>query len=124
MHITRVLTTLLVGGLVLGLAVPAQAQLAQQGTYSGAVQWSSSGKTYDLEKGHVFFTGEFTGTFVNSAGEGFLHNAAVVCPGVNDVSLHTKKGRARGYCLVTDSAGNRAYLAWQCEGDTVRCLGT
>ena len=45
-------------------------------------------------------------------------------PCVNDLDMNNKKAKAAGYCIITDATGDQAYLAWNCEGDTVNCKGT
>ena len=44
------------------------------------------------------------------------------CPAFYDIDMNNKKGRAGGYCIVSDSAGNQAYINWSCEGDGIHCL--
>src|SRR5262249_46212729 len=58
---------------VLGLGGHAEAQLAKQGTYTSHFGWYAMGKTYELEKGHTLFQGEYSGTNFNDAGTGFRH---------------------------------------------------
>jgi hypothetical protein len=47
----------------------------------------------------------------------------VKCPAFYDIDMNNKKGRAGGYCIVSDSAGNQAYINWSCEGDGIHCAG-
>jgi hypothetical protein len=90
--------------LVLWCEASAGAQLAKQGTYSGHFGWYAVGKTVELEPGHEFFLGEYSGTFLNDAGPGFLHGTSWVCPGVND---RTPGGRAGAWLLHRDGRGRR-----------------
>ena len=94
-----------------------QRQLAKQGEYTGRFGWYSVGKTFEIEKDHVFFTGEFSGAFFNDAGKGFLHQTSVICPGINDVRKDISLD-ARGYCIVTDRDGDKAFLVWQATNPT------
>jgi hypothetical protein len=51
---------------------------------TGLFGWFGVGKAYQIEKGHTYWVGEFSGTFVNDKGEGSALNlAGVKCPGVN-----------------------------------------
>jgi hypothetical protein len=97
-----------------GMSAPA-ADLPKSGKYSGKFGWYSVGKAFEIEKDHVFWAGEFSGAFFNDGGGGFFHNAAVQCPGMNDI---TPDGNAfaHGYCIVTDKDGDKAYLSWKCKG--------
>ena len=82
------------------------------------------GKASELEKGHLYWVGEFGGVFFNDKGKDSLFDhAGVKCPAFNDLDLNNKKGKAGGYCIISDATGDQAYLTWKCEGDTVVCSG-
>ncbi len=112
-----VLTTLAV---LCCLGVRAESQLARRGTYSVHYWWQASGKWYAIEKDHTFWVGESSGTIFNDSGEGFLHRASAVCPGVRDVFKEFVN--AHGYCVITDEDDDKAMLAWRCKGEG-RCVG-
>jgi len=97
---------------VLVFGAHAEAQLPKQGTYTSHFGWYATGKTFELEKGHILFQGEFNGTNFNDAGHGFLHKTSVVCPGVNDV-INGASRASQGYCVVTDQDGDKAFLTWK-----------
>ena len=108
----------------LGLAICGTAH-AEDWKVTGSFGWFAVGKAYQIEKGHVYFVGEFSGTFFNDKGKDSLFDkAGVKCPAFNDLDLNNKKGKAGGYCTLNDAAGEQAYLTWKCEGDTVHCTGT
>ena len=111
--------------LLLGCGLPSVA-IASDWTAIGQFGWFGVGKAQQLEKGHLFWVGEFSGTFFNDKGAGSLfHLASVRCPGWNDLDLNKKKGRAAGTCVISESGGNdQAYVTWQCEGGTEVCHGT
>ena len=91
-----------------------EAQLAKQGTYGARFYYQLHETMYTLENDHYFLVGELRGTFFNDAGEGFLHRASAVCPGVRDIV----KGMAevQRYCVVTDEDDDRAWLVYKCKG--------
>jgi hypothetical protein len=90
----------------------------------GSFGWLAVGKAYQIEKGHIYFVGEFSGTFFNDKGKDSLFDkAGVKCPAFNDLDLNNKKGKAAGYCTISDANGDQAYVSWKCEGDTVHCSG-
>ena len=97
---------------VLGLEAHAESQLAKQGKYTSHFGWYAIGKTSELEKGHTLFQGEFNSTNFNDAGQGFIHKASVVCPGVNDMIDGVSRA-SQGYCIVTDQDGDKAFLVWK-----------
>jgi hypothetical protein len=92
---------------------------------TGMFGWLGVGTAYEIEKDHIYWVGEFSGTFFNDKGDGaLLHQAAVKCPGYNDVHGTQKKNKAAGYCVLTDRDGDHAYVTWGCDGDTQQCKGT
>ena len=106
----------------LGSGSPAN---AQDWKAIGAFGWFAVGKAYEIEKGHIYWQGEFSGTFFNDKGKGSLfHTAAVRCPAYNDIDTVNKKNVYAGYCIITDLDGDQAYLKWQGGGDTKIGPGT
>jgi len=101
-------------------AVRAESELPKRGTYDAHLWWQASGKWFEVEKEHLFWVGEFNGTFFNDAGRGFFHRASAVCPGVRDVVK--RFANAHGYCVITDEDGDNATLVWKCRG-IERCEG-
>jgi hypothetical protein len=90
----------------------------------GQFGYFGTGKAHELEKGHVFWVGEFSGTFFSDKKDGLFDHAGVRCPGYNDLDMNHKKSHAGGYCVVTGAAGDEVYSAWKCERDTNGCNGT
>jgi hypothetical protein len=85
----------------------------------------SVGKAYEIEKGHFYWVGEFSGTFFSDKGEkGLFDHAGVKCPAWDDNDINNKKAKAGGYCIVTDLDGDQAYLTWQAVGTPSRLPGT
>ena len=92
---------------------------------TGQFGWFGVGKAFQIEKGHVYWLGEFTGTFFNDKGKGSLFDqAGVKCPANFDFDINNKKAKAGGYCVISDTSGDQAYLSWQNEGDGVTGPGT
>ena len=108
--------------LTLGFASTAGAQIAKSGTYSGWFGWHSVGTLTDLGGGVLQWHGEFDGALRNEAGSGFMHNAAVICPGAT--LIVAGHAHFRGNCIVTDQDGDRATLVWMCDAKVgERCDG-
>jgi len=119
---TRIPTHTIAAALVLVTGTLAH---AEDWNESGIFSWLAVGKAQQLEEGHSYWLGEFSGTFINDKGKGSrLHETGWKCPGFNDLNLNDKKGKAAGHCIVADPGGDEAYVAWQCEGDTEVCNGT
>jgi len=97
---------------------------AEDWKMTGDFGWFGVGKAQQLEKGHIYWLGEFSGAFSNDKGKGSLFDGAGWrCPGFNDLDFNNKKGKAAGYCIIADPSGDQAYGSWQCTGDTQICNG-
>jgi hypothetical protein len=104
---------LLICVLAVGLVVNgAQADLPKQGKYRGMFGARAAGTVHELDKGHVFFVGGFSGVFFNDNANGFMDQSAVECPGVNDIVNGVAIANG-GYCIVTDRDGDKAFLVWK-----------
>ena len=58
----------------------------------GQFGWFGVGKAYQIEKGHVYWVGEFTGTFFNDKGkDGLFDRDGVKCPAYFDFDINNKK---------------------------------
>lgn len=113
------------GASVLLAALCSTAASAEDWMVKGQFGWLGVGKAYELEKGHYFWVGEFSGTFFNDKGPGSLfHNAGMRCPASNDLDFNRGRSHASGWCIVTDAAGDQAYLSWQNDGDGHSAPGT
>ena len=98
--------------LVFAVGVTAEAQLPKQGRFRGNFGVQAVGTANQLDEGHVFFVGAFSGVFFNDVANGFIDKSSVVCPGVNDIVNGTSIGN-HGYCIVTDKDGDKAFLVWK-----------
>ena len=99
---------------VFALSAPLQAEDLK---VTGEFGWFGVGKAHEIEKGHFYWVGEFSGTFFNDKGEGSpLHRAGVKCPAWFDADFNNKKSKAGGYCIMTDLDGDQVYATWQNAG--------
>ena len=85
----RSLKVLLVAACLSAAAMsqPQAADLPKQGKFAAKFGWYAVGKVFELEKDHIFWVGEFSGTVFNDSGSGFMHMVSMVCPGSNDIHL-------------------------------------
>ena len=97
---------------VLAVGMTAEAQLAKQGKYRGMFGARGVGTLHEIEKGHVFFVGAFSGVFFNDVANGFIDKSSVECPGVNDI-VNGLSMANHGYCIITDKDGDKAFLVWK-----------
>jgi hypothetical protein len=98
--------------LVFAVGVTAEAQLPKHGSFRGNFGVRAVGTVNEMEKGHVFFVGAFSGVFFNDVANGFMDKSSVECPGVNDI-VNGLSIANHGYCIVTDKDGDKAFLVWK-----------
>jgi hypothetical protein len=102
--------------LVLALAPSVHAQDWKPVGHFG---WFGVGKAHQVEEGHFYWVGEFSGTFFSDKGKsGLFHLAGVKCPAWYDLDLNKGTTAAGGYCIVTDIEGDQAYMTWDNAGTT------
>lgn len=112
---TRRLLTAAAIACTFALPLPAGAQ--QVGKVTGHFGWFGVGKAHQVEEGHFYWVGEFSGTFFNDKGEGSpFHLAGVKCPAYFDADFNNNKAQAGGYCVITELNGDQAYLSWRNAG--------
>jgi hypothetical protein len=65
-------------GTAVSFSLPVQ---AEDWKVTGEFGWFGVGKAHEMEKGHFYWVGEFSGTFFNDKGKGSpMHRAGVKCP--------------------------------------------
>ena len=109
--------------LVLGLAAPAEAQLAKSGKFTAQFNWHFQGTNNELGEKYSSAFGQAWGVVNNSAGSGFLHNAGSRCASLNVA----KEGKANdaGGCVLWDADGDAVVLDYSCASDSDGwCKGT
>ena len=87
---------------------------AQNWKAVGHFGWFGVGKAHQIEEGHFYWVGEFSGTFFSDEGaSGLFHLAGVKCPAYYDLDLNKDRAKAGGYCIITDVDGDQAYVTWK-----------
>src|SRR5690349_16734797 len=105
MKSTRLLLS--IAALAIGL-IPSGETRAEDWKPVGQAGFQGVGKAYEIEKGHLYWVGEYAGTFFNDKGEKSLFDhAGVKCPAWDDSDLNNKKGKGGGYCVLTDPEGDK-----------------
>jgi len=108
---------------ILLLAIP-PAYAAKQDTVQAIIPWEGEGRVFQADTNTIMFLGSLKGVMYieNSAGE--MHEALVVCPIVQEISLETGATNASGRCEIIVSADSVAYAKLSCVGKSGRCAGT
>jgi hypothetical protein len=112
MNPKALLKVLAVLALVLVVGATADAQLSKHGHWRGMFGARTTGTTYQIEKGHIFFVGDISGVFFNDVANGFLDKSSVDCPGVIDI-VNGLSIANHGYCIVTDKDGDKVFYVWK-----------
>lgn len=86
---------------------------------AGTFTWLADGSVTALEKDHYYWVGKFSGLLLIADETNPLNNAAITCPGDNDLG-HS----AGGYCVATDSAGDSVFMTWESNGGVPISLGS
>jgi len=122
MSLRRMLPVMVSG---LALSVCSGGASAQDWKAVGDFGWLGVGKMQQIEKGHFYWVGEFSGAFFSDKGAGGLfHKAGVKCPAFYDVDMNAGKHTSGGYCVIADGDGDQAYLSWANKGDGRNGTGT
>lgn len=105
MDLSRILYIAIVAG---SLCLTPQAQAAEW-KGDGYFGWLGNGATLELEPGHFYFAGKFTGTVHYDDKNSPLQNTGMQCAGDSD-----KGGIGAGYCVQTDRDGDKIFSKWDC----------
>jgi len=103
MKSTRLLLS--ISALATGLILSGETR-AEDWKIVGQAGYLGVGKAYEIEKGHVYWVGEYAGIFFNDKGEKSLFDhAGVKCPAWGDIDFNSKKLKEGGVCVLTDLDG-------------------
>jgi len=99
----------------------------EERTVKAVASWLGQGRFVPTGEGTLlFFAGSFSGTMFVDDGEGALHAAKMVCPGVLEVDINGGRQRGEGRCVmfaVRDTT-SEIYARWSCAGvHQVECRG-
>ncbi len=108
--------------LLLSMLLPVHA--AEKDTVQAIIPWEASGRVFQVDTGTMLFLGAFTGVMYIESSEGEMHEAFVMCPIMQKVSLETSNSEAVGHCEISASPENVAYAELICDGEVGSCNGT
>jgi hypothetical protein len=112
---------LIVSTCLVTLCTVAKAEEKPVGTFG----WLAVGKAIPMEEGHIYWVGEFSGTFTSDKAKGPFDGSGWKCPGTNDINMTKNTSTAQGACVVAEPGGNdRAFVTWKCHGEAALCNGT
>ena len=103
--------------LLLSMLLPVHA--AEKDTVQAIIPWEASGRVFQVDTDTMLFLGAFTGVMYIESSEVEMHEAFVMCPIMQKVSLETSNSEAVGHCEISASPENVAYAELIC--DVMRC---
>ena len=97
---------------------------AEQDTVQAIIPWEASGRVFQVDTSTMMFLGAFTGVMYIESSQGEMHEAFVMCPIVQKLSLKTSSSEAVGHCEISASPDDVAYAELTCNGEVGSCEGT
>jgi hypothetical protein len=97
---------------------------AEQDTVQAIIPWEASGRVFQVDTDTMMFLGAFTGVMYIESSQGEMHEAFVMCPIVQKLSLKTSNSEAIGHCEISASPEDVAYAELTCIGEVGSCDGT
>ena len=82
----------------------------------GQVGYLGTGKAYEISKDHLYWVGQFAGTFFSDKEKGLLDRAGILCPAWQEIDIANKKTTFAGQCTLSDLDGDKAYLTFKGTG--------
>jgi len=97
---------------------------AEQDTVQAIIPWDAAGRVFQVDTKTMMFLGAFTGVMYIESSRGEMHEAFVMCPIIQKISLEMDNSEAVGHCEISASADNVAYAELTCKGEVGSCNGT
>jgi len=108
--------------ILLSILLPIRA--AENDTVQAIIPWEASGRVFQVDTSTMLFLGAFTGVMYIESSQGEMHEAFVMCPIMQKVSLETSNSEVVGHCEISASPENVAYAQLTCDGEVGSCNGT
>ena len=106
-----------------GLAVSSGGMAAEEGTVTVMSPWEGSGEVFQVAPDKLLVLSRYTGIMYIEDKEGALDTAVMLCPGVDEINVETKKTKGRGHCIISDGEDDLVFSEWTCVGVLGGCEG-
>jgi hypothetical protein len=97
---------------------------AEQDTLHAIIPWEGEGRVFQVDTSTIMFLGALKGIMYVESSRGEIHEAFVMCPIMQKLSLETGRTDATGHCEITASSEDVAYADLSCNGEVGACEGT
>ncbi|MFZ9048683.1 MAG: hypothetical protein ACO20Y_07825 [Poseidonia sp.] len=108
----------------LSLSAVSPVYAAEQDTLQVIIPWEAEGRVFQVDTSTIMFLGAVKGVMYVESSRGEMHEAFVMCPLVQKLSLETATTEGVAHCEITASSENVAYAEITCGGEVGNCNGT
>ena len=119
----RVKLIYLVSAVVLLLLNLSPVYSAEQDTLQAIIPWEAEGRVFTVDTSTIMFLGAVKGVMYIESSRGEMHEAFVMCPLIQKLTLETGKTEAVAHCEITASPEDVAYAEMSCSGEVGNCQG-
>jgi len=119
----RVKRNFLVSAVVLLLLNLSPVYSAEQDTLQAIIPWEAEGRVFTVDTSTIMFLGAVKGVMYIESSRGEMHEAFVMCPLIQKLTLETGKTEAVAHCEITASPEDVAYAEMSCSGEVGNCQG-
>ena len=109
--------------LAAGLGFSSSSMAAEEGTVQVMSPWEGTGQVYQVAPDKLMILSRYTGIMYIKNKEGSLDTAIMLCPGVDEINVKTKKSKGHGHCIISDGDDNLVFSEWTCTGAIDGCEG-
>ena len=120
----RVKRGYLISAMALLLLIVSPAYTAEQDTLQAIIPWEADGRVFRVDTKTMMFVGAVRGVMYIASSNGDMHEAFVMCPIVQKLSLETGQTEAVAHCEISASGEDVAYAELSCKGKMGGCHGT
>lgn len=96
---------------------------AEQGTLQVIIPWEAEGRVFQADTRTIMFLGAVKGVMYVESSRGEMHEAFVMCPLIQKLSLETGTTEGTAHCEISASPENIAYAEISCSGAIGSCEG-
>ena len=97
---------------------------AEEDTVQAIIPWEAEGRVFQVDTGTMMVLGALKGVMYVESSRGEIHEAFVMCPVIQTLSLEAGTTDAVAYCEISASSENVAYAELNCAGAVGSCQGT
>lgn len=119
----RVKRSFLVSAVVLLLLNLSPVYSAEQDTLQAIIPWEAEGRVFRVDTSTIMFLGAAKGVMYVESSHGEMHEAFVMCPLIQKLTLETGKTEGVAHCEISASPEDVAYAEISCSGAVGSCQG-